>query len=353
MGVADYGIDPITNTAYTYNTTALLGTITLASLSANGLVSFQLNALLKFTCGATTFVYWLQNAIQLAPSSQTIDFVDNVWNMSAPGASMHTPVGGNGIVNPTSTPGIDYYYCQFGHYYTLAYPVVLQLEMMSSLNGNNPAITFGVDRGTGWVSYDTVVFPITGPAVDENLVVDGTQLTPTGNYYDAELVMGGVGNGASAAVNAVDMNLTLSTLNGALTQSVPFCYNFGSDTAELVTDIVTTLLTTPTGSYTVHLAAGAGGLGAWNVNCSATAPAGATIVTLTPLAFTPVWITVVEIMGETAGGIGGVVLALWLVKRHYTTQQCSASQSYSLLHRQCTASHMASIRFTVSKLKLQ
>ncbi|WP_171823368.1 thermopsin family protease [Thermogymnomonas acidicola] len=97
-----------------------------------------------------------------------------------------------------------------------------------------PEVTFYYNDGYGWVAFDTVTFTfatnVSGKPVFE---VNGFQYEPTGyTFYDAELILGGPGNGTGT--QDMDSNVYLSLLyyNGHNFQEIANAYNFGSNTAE-------------------------------------------------------------------------------------------------------------------------
>ena len=99
--------------------------------------------------------------------------------------------------------------------------------------------------------------------MDSNIVVDGSQYAPIGLFYDAELDLGGAGGEATTNDTNSDINFTLAYYNINAFQSVPYCYDFGSNTAEsmgLVNDqlVPSTLPSTAGGAYYAYLTAGSG-----------------------------------------------------------------------------------------------
>ena len=246
MGIADYGISQ--SGAYSYSTTSFLGNIQITALTTQNetgdpTMSFQLNVVLKFTASnGIQYVYWVQNVASYDTSSNSIYFIDNVWNQSSISASISSSaISGNGQVYPYTTGS---FYAAVadsslaGSGATLSLPAKVELEVNSTVNAQNlPQLTFAYDDGFGMIKYDTVVFPLaSNPISDKGFSVDGTRYNPYGTYYDAELIMGGNGNGDNTTIITSDVALQLMYWNGHNYQGITNAYNFGSDTAEGVSN---------------------------------------------------------------------------------------------------------------------
>jgi len=113
MGIADYGIGP-NNQPYVYEAFGFLGVIKVnnletynASLNQSAYsMGFQLNVNLVFTNGNKQYVYWIQDVAQVDTLDNYVQFIDNIWNSSSPGASMFdSTVLGNGTVGYSSGTG--------------------------------------------------------------------------------------------------------------------------------------------------------------------------------------------------------------------------------------------------------
>ena len=252
MGIADYGVGP-NNSPYFYNTNSFLGTANISSLQVSGSngnsMTFQLNVNLQFgTTDGNTYVYWIQDVAFIdtsnGPSSGGIQFIDNVWNMSSVTANMlPSSITGNGTV---SNPSGGYYYDIAsplpGNLVTLTYPLSLKLKVISYesyYEGNFvPAVAFMYNDGFGWQTYDNVLFQFAASlSYDNGFVVSGYQYNPYGTYYDAELIMGGPGGGSSTTDLSSNLDLSLEFNNGFNYQEITNAYDFGSDTAETISNV--------------------------------------------------------------------------------------------------------------------
>ncbi len=274
MGVADYGIGANGN-PYQYQSNAFLGVVNITSLSTYnasfplGLrhsMSFQMNVVLAFSYGGTTYVYWVQDVAQVDTLTNYFSFIDNVWNFSSPGASVYTStLAGNGSV--ASSSGTGYYYDWApslpGNNISLTYPSVAEFAVFSSTSSIGPEVTFMYNDGYGWQTYDNVYFVFApNPTVNYGFVVNGNSYTPSGSYFDAELIMGGPGGGLSTNDTTSQVQLQLEYWNGNNYQLTPSAYNFGSDTAETIGNVISSEYYYPAnGVLFTNVIAGAGTLG--------------------------------------------------------------------------------------------
>ena len=248
MGIGDFGVDAEGH-AYEYNTSAFLGNFSWQSLAISGAngTSFtvQLNVVLQFVHGGTTYAYWIQDVAFMDTDSRALTFENNIWNFSSPSGCLDASgVRGNGSVNA-------YEGC-VGFYATLATDQPgASLDMPSpgdfgllvrsyETAGGYPGVAFEYwDGVTSWyVTYDNVEFPWAhDPTSDPGFVVDGLAYNPLGLFYDAELTLGGPGGGEGTALNSVTAtSMRLLDWNGHDFAAVPSAWNFGSNTAEAVTD---------------------------------------------------------------------------------------------------------------------
>ena len=252
MGIADYGIG-YNNVPYSYNTTSFLGVVNISSLythnsslSAPSEMTFQLNLNLVFNDGSTQYVYWVQDVADLNTSSgnHLISFIDNVWNSSASNANMHnSTILGNGTVANSS--GTHFYYDWAnpslpGNDVVLQYPTNIEFQIVSITTSNNqPEVVFMYNDGHGWVTYDNVVFKFVNDlTADYGFVVNGSSYNPRGVYYDAELILGGPGGGTQTNDTLSNLQLQLEYWNGHNFQQIVNAFNFGSDTAEGIQNVV-------------------------------------------------------------------------------------------------------------------
>ena len=240
IGITDYGLG--SSGAYTYNTSAFLGIAQISSLitsaptsSGGPNMTFQLNVVLPFTSqDGRQLVYWLQNVIVYDTSNHEAYFENNVWNMSSPSAQMASAgISGSGKVYNFGNGG-SYYAASTASYASISLPATVQFLINSTIDSQNePKVYFQYNYGTGWQTYDVVTFPVlTSQSLDSGLVVDGTKYNPYGTYYDAELILGGAGNGWNTTLVNSNIQLQLQFWNGHNYQEVTNAYSFGSNTLE-------------------------------------------------------------------------------------------------------------------------
>ena len=101
MGIVDYGVSSYGN-VYNISTNSVQASIIdnrlLTNLSGNYNASLQLNSNLLIRYENYSQVYYLQNVILIDSKTNSINFIDNVWNNSGINASMHSKrVEGNGL----------------------------------------------------------------------------------------------------------------------------------------------------------------------------------------------------------------------------------------------------------------
>lgn len=271
MGVADYGVGP-NNTAYEYSTTSFLGIAQIYNLSTNSsgnnFMTFQLNDVIVFGSGSSSYSYWIQDVAFVGStfndSMPYVQFIDNVWNFSSTSASMYAnSISGNGTVSTSG--GTGYYYdCANsnlpGNDMFTSFPITIQLKVVAYLSGIYPAVEFEYNDGSGWITYDNVIFPFaTSLAYYDGFVVDGFTYNPYGTFYDAELIMGGPGGGSQTIDESSRVYLQLEYWNGNNYQQITNAYDFGSDTAEGISNVSSYLFYLINGVYDYDLA-GSGGL---------------------------------------------------------------------------------------------
>jgi hypothetical protein len=260
MGIGDFGVGAHGN-AYTYNTTEFLGNFSWTHLDLDGSsgTSFtdQLNVVVQFVQHGVTYAYWIQDVAFMDSSNNELLFENNIWNFSSPAGCLdNSGVQGNGTVYPYS--GCQGFYAVSpssslpGSSLAMPNPGDFGLLVRSYVNSHGlPEVAFEYwDGVTSWyVTYDNVVFPwAAGISADNGFVVDGATLNPLGLYYDAELTIGGPGGGsATEAYPTTDIASRLLYWNGHNFEAPPSVWNFGSNTAEAVSNVQ---------SYFAHDAAG-------------------------------------------------------------------------------------------------
>lgn len=249
MGIADFGVGK--SGAYEYNTTEFLGTVYVNSLSTRNAtgdpsMGFQLNVNLAFTYKGSLYVYWVQDVAQVDTSSNTYYFIDNVWNLTAPKASMSSSgISGNGVVD--TFKGVSYYYDVAGGVQTggihISIPASVSFLVRTGLdNSKRPTVSFEYAIGPQpYETYDTVTFTKANDVGSLiGFEVNGKGYDPANLFYDAELVMGGAGGGQSTVDVTSDVRLNLAFWNGHNMQAVPNSVNFGGDTAETISNASST-----------------------------------------------------------------------------------------------------------------
>ena len=273
MGIADYGIGP-NNSAYSYNTTSFLGIIKIGDLSVKNSttqspnLTFQLNVNLEFQYSGATYVYWVQDVAFLNSATDTVYFIDNIWNMSAYQANMHnSTVSGNGTIYPAN--GVLFYYDYAssslpGAYVNLKTPMTIQLKVDSMLNSTgSPGVVFQYQDGFGWQTYDNVNFSFAkSVSNDPGFVVNGTTSEPSGGFFDSELILGGPGGGSSTTDITSNVNLELQYWNGNNYQEISNAFNYGSNTGESINNVISNAYYyNSNGSLYENISSGKGTLG--------------------------------------------------------------------------------------------
>lgn len=275
MGIADFGVTGTTGVvhAYSYGTPEFEGNVTVDSMltsipgSSQTYMTFQLNVVVVYTLGGTNYSYWIQDIASIESSTGYTGWIDNIWNLSASGSGVgfasSGEISGNGTVNNynglvwyADSPGSSYP----GSLVTLTYPTSVTIRTVSSTLNGYPHVGFEYNDGYGWVTFDNVTFEHMRYAVNHGFVVDGYQYTPAGIFYDAEWDYAGSGSGQHNVRS--ELNMSLRYWNGHNLESVPSAYNFGSDTAESLNNVIAGLPPAPAdGSLYSHLTNGSGTLG--------------------------------------------------------------------------------------------
>jgi thermopsin len=259
IGLADYGLSANPNgngsvVASVLNSSSLRATFdpnrtgvlpNYPFSSAPDGYALQLNAVTTNVTllGTSHYSFWTQNVVSYFASAHRLTLITNVWNFSAPGASLtpnvfygHGPLG--------QLVGTSFYYAQLPIPTPVTYPFNLTLWMNNSLISGRNAVNFTValsnSTGTTVYPYDYVIFNSTAlnssVATLSEYTANGFQLNPVGLPDDFELVLGGPGGGRQANLHTADANVTLDYWNAsaAVYQSVPSAFSYGGETAETV-----------------------------------------------------------------------------------------------------------------------
>jgi len=280
MGVADFGINQTTSGStvvdipFIRETTQWLGVVNINSLSAissvkkatfHYSVTFQLNVVLNYEYNGNTYALWVQDVAFLNTKTHGVFIENNIWNLTAPYASV-TGVSGNGKIYSYSNMTFYGYTASKsypGSYVTLTLPATIYLLINVTTNSlGQPVICFWYNDGYGWVEYDVVTVTNVIGASNVYYLVDGYNYTGSGNFYDAELIMGGPGGGSTAQMNSGTLYFQLFYWNGTDFHEIMHAFNFGSNTAETVSNVVDQAYYNSTiGEYDAELTPGSGSLG--------------------------------------------------------------------------------------------
>lgn len=281
MGLSDLGVN--TTGAYSYQTKSFEGVLAIQSFRAlaPGYVEaspfqapdwalLQLNAVAVNISypGNGTGVFWFQNGVHL--NGSRLQFEDNVWNFSSPGASMPSSTL-HGVAGKIYR---DQFYAGFAPSRSITFPFTLTLFDTMAKSGMHDVVYFNYTIRnylgvTTSGSYDTVTFNGTASLLSPPAFrVDGSAYTPSGLLYDAELVLGG--NGGGAHTNVVDLNATadLRAWNATSSAYLPIRsgYDFGADSSETAYGVAVHYLNS---TATAYLGQGPSMLyGLWNTSSS-------------------------------------------------------------------------------------
>ncbi len=246
MGIVDYGVSSYGN-VYNISTNSIQSSITLnnllTNLSGDYNASIQLNVNVMLKYQNRTQAYFAQNVIFIDTKNKHVNFIDNVWNDSGINASLDSRlIKGNGTVSP-SIKNYTYYFYQAknqnGDNITLRNNQTVYLRTNSSISKNGtPEIIFSYNDGYGWVEYDKVNLLINEKIKNYSIIISGFNYTPSYNFYDAGIIIGGPGNGYNTTLMSGSAELTLSYWNGNNFQDVQDTYDFGCDTEEGINNAI-------------------------------------------------------------------------------------------------------------------
>jgi len=273
MGIADYGIGP--SGPYEYATKSFVGIVTIRSLLTDdgtygrdhNALSFQLNVEFEFntTCGPR--VFWVQNVADVRSFGSgniltLANYVLNLWNWSEPGAIMDpSGISGGGSFGKPQDP-YGYVGTREGNFtpYNHTTPIAITLNTTSGMNpSGEPTVSLAYDFGNGLVTYDTVTFTNVTVTSTPVFKVNGFQYAPTNAFYEAALILGGF---PTTTDILSDVQLQLEYWNGHNYQTVPNAYNFGSNTAETISNVISRFSHhSGNGEISAEILPGAGQLG--------------------------------------------------------------------------------------------
>ena len=247
MGIADYGIGP-NGIPYETNRTSYTGTVNISSISTfnsswpQDSMGFQLNLNLVFIDSGNQYVFWVQDVALLNTTSHGIQFLDNIWNSSQLQSGMlNSSVSGSGSVSESNGIGFYYYVpaSEPGNLVDLSYPTTVTLRMNASLDSSgSPQVNFSYNDGYGWITFDKAVFTFADNVRNiPEFQVSGFSYKPDNLPMDAEFIMGGPGGGSDTADMASNISMMLDYWNGHNYQAVSNAYDFGSNTAEGISNV--------------------------------------------------------------------------------------------------------------------
>jgi len=267
MGIADYGIGP--SGPYEYATKSFVGTVTIASLltnrSSDYIVSFQLNVEFEFNTSHGQHVFWMQNTATVITFGSILtleNFGSNVWNWSKFFAQIDpSGISGKGQFG---TPQDPYgYVCTRDGIFTpfnRTTPITITLNVTSGVSpSGEPTVSFAYDIGDGLITYDTITFTNVTGLTSSSFKVTGFGLNPAGVFCNAALILGGF---LVTTDVLSDVQLQLEYWNGHNYQVVPNAYNFGTNTAETIDNVLCGFSHYPgNGKIFAEILPGAGQLG--------------------------------------------------------------------------------------------
>ena len=229
--------------SYTYTTTSYKGYFIFYGGSFYSgepinynVASVQLNTVL--TNGI--YYYFVQNVLVLIANGNgtyTLNFVDNIWNLTYPYSIMPSLIIGNGEVSKAPNQSICFYFYIFSDNITLTPPFNVTLISNVSLEGQYIKLTFSAILGKGNFStsynYDTV--KILNPSSKVFFVV-GSKINTYPSNSDAEFVIGGGGSGSTLYVYNWSSEMMLLYLYDGNYYEVPSAVSYSSITGESVSN---------------------------------------------------------------------------------------------------------------------
>ncbi len=259
MGLADYGLGAH-GSAYSEFASDVLGTVQLNSYNASAgplyedtgayywdyadpyanptpwQSSLQMNTVVTNVSypGANNGSFWTQNVVTF--QGPYLQLIDNIWNFSNP----YEYLAPDTLYTYGGVAAYPEFYYDDGPTLPVAYPMTIQLYNNATVVAGRSAITFGyriAEPGHVYAGvYDEVVFNSTPsssvPLLTPDYLVSGTNLTPAGPLYDAELVFGGPGSGSNAMIGSLNGSESIHYLVGGSWDPPRAAYDYGTDTGE-------------------------------------------------------------------------------------------------------------------------
>jgi hypothetical protein len=213
--------------------------------------SIQLNTIvvLELADGRKQY-YFVQNVLALRTDEERYSFGVNIFNDTSKSARFTGEVRGNGrILWHIEAPSYYGYMTREEQYST---PFSGFLIINVSAVGGVARIDFGYNVGVGVVWYDSVSIRPYAP-VERIYILAGHAITPIRTIASLELVLCGLdADSPWAELVDVDVRLALLVWGGAGWRPAPRIFNFGFNTAEMVSLNVETQLV----NGTVHITKG-------------------------------------------------------------------------------------------------
>jgi thermopsin len=244
-GIADYGLAYSSGslTPYTVTFNEVVGQVNVLGPtggydvnSSNTAYTIQLNAVVLVSTQSGYQELWAQDVAQV--NGNELAFADNIWNFTAPGASVQaSSVSGKGSVITYNGRGLYAYSTQ-----SIQLPSAFSLMMsVKQTSSGQVTISFGYalgDQPIQW--YDNVTVTFSSPVNGAYFLVSGSQMTGDYHAFDAELVLGGGSSASNYYFTSADVGLSMYFLSGGNVVYPKTLFMFGIDTAEGAEDLYTT-----------------------------------------------------------------------------------------------------------------
>jgi len=225
-------------------TSAVAGYFEIRKLKARGYqyggrpgvngTSIQLNAVavLELADGGRQY-YFVQNTVSLLTEGGKYDFMVNIYNHTSRSNYLSQgAMSGRGRVYWSIYAWSYYGYRTREERLSLPFSGFLLINITAA--GGVARIDFGYNVGGGVVWYDSVVIKPYAP-VERAYILAGHEVTPIYTIASLELVLCAYGGGTFyAELDEVDVGLALLVWDGAGWRPPPRIFNFGFNTAEMV-----------------------------------------------------------------------------------------------------------------------
>jgi hypothetical protein len=213
-------------------------------------IQFNTIVVLELADGGRQY-YFVQNVLDLYTDTEKYRFVATIFNHTSKSGSFTSEVKGRGKFYWHIYAWSYYGYATREERYSLPFSGFLIINVSSV--GGVARIDFGYSVGRGAVWYDSVMIkPYV--SVERAYILAGHAVTPIRTIASLELVLCGLNaDSPRAELEEVDVRLALLVWDGAGWRSPPRLYNFGFNTAEMVSLNVETRLI----NGTVHITRGA------------------------------------------------------------------------------------------------